>query len=226
MDTSAPHESPEIDWSRQSLLFGADLDVRSAAAMVGERLEIDLLERTSESFGVGFHGDDATGGAVSVSENRSPVGVERLDNVESERPAEPTAVYVHSTGMADAIVLALTGPPFRLHSQDAHPSVETQLAHAAWRRLLPQLRAQGWEVELTCATAPVQLEGRVPTGETFYYRCRWQTCSLDMCVSGDSPDWEGEVDVDGGEFAASWLEPDEAVRILLQLHAQWRSETS
>jgi hypothetical protein len=96
---------------------------------------------------------------------------------------------------------------------------------AAWQPLLAELSAQGWEVELTCSAAPVQLEGRVPTGETFYYRCRHNTCSLELGVTDESSDWEGELAVDG-EFAASYLDPDEAVRILLRLHARWRAENS
>jgi hypothetical protein len=221
--------TPPIDWSKQNLVFGADLDVCTVAGIVGERLEIDLAERGHESLGVSFHGSDATGGTVRVGENLvDPFGIlsaKQLAKAQAERPAEPTTVHVHSTGAADAIVAALAGSPFRLHSRNPHPSARTQLEDATWRRLLLELRAQGWEVELTCPAAPVQLEGRVPTGEAFYYRCRHNTCSLELGVTDESQDWEGELDVDG-EFTASHLDPDQAVRSLLHLHAQWCAETS
>jgi hypothetical protein len=112
--------------------------------MVGERLEIDLAERRHDSLGVSFHGADATGGTVWVGENLvDPFGIlsaEQLAKGQAERPAGPTTVHVHSTGAA----AALAGPPFRLHSRNPHPSAKIQLEDAAWRRLLLELRAQGW----------------------------------------------------------------------------------
>ncbi|GAB1817112.1 hypothetical protein [Herbidospora sp. RD11066] len=93
---------------------------------------------------------------------------------------------------------------------------------AAWDRLLPELRSRGWEIELTCHYAPVQLEGAVPSGELFYYRCRHETCALS--IGGDDPvdgyDWMGERTTEGAS-SASWLPPDDAVRILLDLHDEW-----
>jgi hypothetical protein len=67
---SAPDGAPLIDWSRQNLLFGVDRNVRTAAREVGERLAIDLVEREQEPSSIGFSGADATGGTVSVNENR------------------------------------------------------------------------------------------------------------------------------------------------------------
>lgn len=95
-------------------------------------------------------------------------------------------------------------------------------AHTAWQRLLPELRAAGWQIEVTCFNAPVQLEGAAPAGDLFYYRCRWNACELS--IGGDDPVatalWRGEQTLDD-RYAASFLHPDDAVRILLELHTEW-----
>jgi hypothetical protein len=218
-----------MDWSRQMLLFGCDLDARTAAGIVGRALGMRLEERRHDQLGISFHADDPTGGTISVSENRRlfDQSDEEPQRADVSRPAEPTTVYVHATGQAEAIVAALTDEGFHLHRRAPWPPADVQLADAAWKRLLPGLRDQGWEVTLTGSAAPVQLEGRVPSGQSFYYRCRYDTCSLG--IGGEDPagwaDWEGEQEVDGGEFAASYIEPDDAVRILLALYADWNEGT-
>lgn len=98
------------------------------------------------------------------------------------------------------------------------------MGDGAWRRVLAGLRAQGWDVELTGTAAPVQLVGRVPSGEAFYYRCRYELCELDIGPD-DELAWAGEEQLEG-EYTASYLEPDEAIRILLHLHTRWRTEIS
>lgn len=102
------------------------------------------------------------------------------------------------------------------------PSGRARDPDAVWRPLLARLRAQGFEVEVTAYAAPVQLEGRVPSGPRFYYRCRWETCTLG--VGGDDPadvaEWEGERFLEG-EYSAGHLAPAEAVRVLLALHSAW-----
>ncbi|WP_104482549.1 hypothetical protein, partial [Actinokineospora auranticolor] len=95
----------------------------------------------------------------------------------------------------------------------------------ARQRVLAELRGEGWELELTSPGAPFQLEGRAPSGEEFYFRCRWSTCSLEF-GDFDDPAWYGEYEIeDGGEYAASNIEPDEAVRVLRLLHERWLAES-
>ena len=50
----------------------------------------------------------------------------------------------------------------------------------AWEDALADLRGDGWEVAMTCVAAPVQLEGRTPTGERFYFRSRHEDVSLQI----------------------------------------------
>jgi hypothetical protein len=71
----------------------------------------------------------------------------------------------------------------------------------------------------------VQLEGTEPTGEPFYFRCRWDTCALG--IGGEdpaaAPAWEDEVTLEDG-ISASHLPPGDAVQILLRLHTRWLSQ--
>ncbi|WP_439661458.1 hypothetical protein ACSHWB_08095 [Lentzea sp. HUAS TT2] len=90
-----------------------------------------------------------------------------------------------------------------------------QRSQAGWQRVLPELRRQGWDVDTGCLAAPVELEGHLPSGESFYLRCRWSTCSLEI------DDAEvGEVEL-GGEFTASYILPDDAVAVLHDFHQEW-----
>lgn len=221
-------EDQTMDWSRQSLLFTCGAEIRAAAQMVAAALGVALEEKRHDQFGISFHARDAGGEAISVMETA------RLRVFSSYRPAsgqpgfeasvpqEPTIVSVHSTGRADAIVRALTSASLNLTIREPYPPADVQEADAAWRRLLPELRSQGWEFKMAGYAAPIQLEGRVPSGDPFYYRCRWDTCSLG--IGGDDPadipEWTGEHTVDG-EYTASYLHPDDAVRILLALHLDW-----
>ena len=47
-----------------------------------------------------------------------------------------------------------------------------------WEAALVTLRAEGWTVKHTGLAAPLQLEGRLPTGEVFYFRARHDEVSL------------------------------------------------
>jgi hypothetical protein len=117
---SAPDGAPLIDWSRQNLLFGVDRNVRTAAREVGKRLAIDLVEREQEPSSIGFSGADATGGTVSVNENRvDPFGflsAEGLAQVRaaSTRPALPTPSSTPSTVRPSVCTAATRTRPPRL----------------------------------------------------------------------------------------------------------------
>lgn len=88
----------------------------------------------------------------------------------------------------------------------------------AWDAALAPLRVAGWQVELTCRAAPVQLEGWLPCGEQFYFRARHETVLL--AVGGDDPSdfapWERSVEQDG----ASYLPADPGLRLLVDLAAE------
>lgn len=217
-----------MDWSRQSLTFRFAQPPRSAARVVAARLGVVLEERHPAQEGVSFHArgpGEETIGVMMVDVGDASSGVESAEpSAMSVVPVLPgsTIVRVHATGRAKSVIDALTGVGFVLTGREPFPPAWVQEADAAWQRLLPELRAEGWHIELTCFAAPIQLEGKVPGGDWFYYRCRWNTCSLS--VGGDDPAdgavWSGERKVDGAH-AASHLHPDEAVRILLELHARW-----
>jgi hypothetical protein len=63
---------------------------------------------------------------------------------------------------------------------------------ADWRVGLELLRGQSWQADLTCAAAPVQVEGSLPGGELFYFRSR----HVDVCLAvggsdpSDIPAWQ------------------------------------
>lgn len=73
---------------------------------------------------------------------------------------------------------------------------------AGWQAGLVRLRAEGWQAALTCASAPVQIEGRLPSGERFYFRARHDEVSLS--VGGTDPaevqDWERGERYPGASF--------------------------
>jgi hypothetical protein len=53
---------------------------------------------------------------------------------------------------------------------------------------LEQLRVDGFEARLTSILAPLQIEGRLPSGETFYFRSEWGQAQLG--IGGDEPWWK------------------------------------
>ncbi|MFI9724423.1 hypothetical protein ACIHFE_33135 [Streptomyces sp. NPDC052396] len=96
---------------------------------------------------------------------------------------------------------------------------------ALWQQLETRLHDAGWDAEVTCAVSPVQIEGSLPSGEPFYFRCRRQNC--DLGVGGEdpvcAPEWSGDVDVES-EHSAGYLHPDDALDILRELHDRWLAE--
>jgi len=95
----------------------------------------------------------------------------------------------------------------------------------AWDGVAGALRLHGCEATVTTYAAPVQMEGRLPSGELFYFRARRNTCSL--AVGGvdpaDVPAWRAEVELPG-DFTATWLEADEGKRIFAELVERYRRE--
>ncbi|NGY58171.1 hypothetical protein G7043_04390 [Lentzea sp. NEAU-D13] len=195
----------------EDIALVVDLDVPEAARLISERLAIEL--GPNDPYGHrGFSGFDASGAYVRVCKTGGVYGASG-----EFRPyyPEPSTVAVRATTIAGEIVAALSGPPFRLLVVAPGPTLEELEKEATWRRLLGELRDEGWEVVLDGTAAPVALDGRLPSGESFYLRCRWSVCSLEV----DDVEVE-EVELEG-EFSASYLLPDDAVAVLRELHQRW-----
>lgn len=94
---------------------------------------------------------------------------------------------------------------------------------AEWETVFVTLRAEGWTVKHTGLAAPLQLEGRLPTGELFYLRSRHDEVSLG--IGGEDPDdfpaWEGRETYGTGSDA-SYLPGDDGLAILRRLVAVYR----
>ena len=92
-----------------------------------------------------------------------------------------------------------------------------------WAAVLATLRAEGWVVDLTSSAAPVQLDGVMPSGESFYFRARNQVVLL--AVGGEDPSdlalWESEEPWGKGEFDASYLPGDAGLVAIRTLHAEY-----
>lgn len=86
--------------------------------------------------------------------------------------------------------------------------------------LADRLRAEGFTIGRCDGFVPVQIEGTLPDGRPFYFRCRYTHCSLG--VDGDpvaEPD--RYVERDGWEdFEAGWLSAEEAERVFRELLAE------
>ena len=195
----------------EDVSLAVDLEVADAARLVAQRLGVEL--GPDDPYGhPGFSGFDASGAYLRVRETG---GVEEVSGEFRPSHPEPSAVWVRATTIAGEIVAALSGPPFRLLSVTPGPRYEVLEEEATWRRVLAELRAEGWEVALDGTGAPVSMEGRLPGGESFYLRCRYKTCTLEV----------DDVEVGAirlkGEFSASWIAPEHAVDVLRELHRGW-----
>jgi hypothetical protein len=83
------------------------------------------------------------------------------------------------------------------------------------------LRGDGWEVEMTCWQAPVQLEGHLPTGEPFYFRARHEHASL--AVGGDDPSDVPESEAEESHSNASYLPGSEGLPLIQRLARAYAS---
>jgi hypothetical protein len=96
-----------------------------------------------------------------------------------------------------------------------------------YRALLRKLRAEGFRVRWTCMMAPVQLQGHLPSGEAFYFRCRHSRCSLSIAPKGVDPvtqaSWQGEVSR-WGQHEAGSLEAEEAEAVFRELLKSYRRD--
>ena len=90
---------------------------------------------------------------------------------------------------------------------------------AEWEPVLDRLRDDGFLVELTSVAYPVQLEGTLPDGESFYFRERGGLC--DLGVGGDDPAgsavWETSEVLWDETAPSRFLEPGSAHVVLARL---------
>ena len=49
---------------------------------------------------------------------------------------------------------------------------------AGWVQAIIDLNLRGWTAAVTCSAAPVQLEGVLPSDESFCFRARWDEVAL------------------------------------------------
>lgn len=93
----------------------------------------------------------------------------------------------------------------------------------AWDAALATLRGTGWQVEMTCPAAPVQLEGVLPCGELFYFRSRHDEVLL--AVGGEDPadgtPWQRRASYGppGGGEEASYLSDQPGLGLLPEMSA-------
>jgi hypothetical protein len=92
-----------------------------------------------------------------------------------------------------------------------------------WNAALAALREAGWQAEMTCPAAPVQVEGMLACGERFYFRSRHDEILL--AVGGEDPSdtapWERRASSgQPGQEDASYLTAQPGLRLLLSLAAQ------
>ncbi|TYC02111.1 hypothetical protein FXF53_10395 [Micromonospora sp. WP24] len=90
---------------------------------------------------------------------------------------------------------------------------------ASWLELAANLRSEGWDAQVTCSAAPVQMEGRLPSGERFYFRGRHSDVTL--AVGGDDPADIPEWERSESRQEASWLPAAEGEAIVRRLASRY-----
>ena len=70
--------------------------------------------------------------------------------------------------------------------------VDWKAFHQAWDDACARLTAEGWTVRRAAGAVPVQLDGRLPTGEQFALRSRQRHVTLHVGGSNpvSQPAWE------------------------------------
>jgi hypothetical protein len=104
--------------------------------------------------------------------------------------------------------------------------------HRDFEEMLARLRADSYHISYSTDAVPVQIQGRLPTGEGFYFRSRWDTARPDVWDDwtptpnnvGEErfrhPDWSGSYrDASWEMFEAGWLEAEDAEAIVRSLSA-------
>jgi hypothetical protein len=116
------------------------------------------------------------------------------------------------------------------------PSAWLQQRIDAFAALEERLRAAGYAARVTTEACPVQLGGRLPTGEAFYLHCGEDACelSLGFCRPSatvappsdeidaviDRPAWRDRI-ARWGPYEASWLDAEEVEAVFRELLARY-----
>jgi hypothetical protein len=89
---------------------------------------------------------------------------------------------------------------------------------AKFERLAQRLRSEGFVIEHCGGVAPVQIWGKLPNGQRFYFRARYE--SAELSVGGPDPADTGERNekvTRWQHYAAGHIEADEAEEVLKEL---------
>ncbi|NED53649.1 hypothetical protein EAD96_30325 [Micromonospora sp. BL1] len=108
--------------------------------------------------------------------------------------------------------------------QETAPQGWMQQHMASWLRLVTTLRSEGWEAQMTCEAAPVQMEGHLPSGERFYFRARHSDVSLG--IGGEDPSDIPEWEESESHEEASWLPATDAEAIIRRLALRYAGRKS
>ncbi|WP_433344612.1 hypothetical protein [Micromonospora sp. CA-111912] len=95
---------------------------------------------------------------------------------------------------------------------------------ASWLQLAATLRTEGWEAQVTCSAAPVQIEGSLLNGDRFYFRARHSDVSLS--IGGDDPADIPEWEDSESHQEASYLPAAAGEAIIRRLARRYLSDVS
>ncbi|MEV6239885.1 hypothetical protein [Lentzea sp. NPDC051838] len=183
----------------ESMYFAVDLDLDDAARVVEERLGVALEVRV-DLYGLKEYEGSYVDGARLWMQGSSPA-----------------TLWVWATLRGEEIRTALVGAQVRLDRVMPGPTRERVHRRDAWRRLLDELRAEGWRIEMNGdGDGLIQAEGFLPTGQEFYLNFKYDTCYLEV---GSTPEEWSAHEVPYPR--AGYLEADEAVLMLRELHTVW-----
>jgi RimJ/RimL family protein N-acetyltransferase len=106
--------------------------------------------------------------------------------------------------------------------QDRRVTSEWRQAHRnGWRETVERLRSEGWRIERDDpGDSPVQFEGRLPTGERFWFRA--EDDSVRLAVSGEGPAGRAPRQHDLKRQDASHLSGPEGLALIRELQARFR----
>lgn len=198
----------------ETMSFLVDLEVPEAARLIAERLSVEMEGRIDLYGYPEYNGFDAGGAWLWL--RGTPWSLRPGEN--RRLHPEPSILWVWGTLLGEEIRTALSGPPVRLDHLGPGPTREGLDRQAAWRRLLGELRAEGWQIETNGnGEGMIQAEGFLPSGREFYLNFKYDTAYLQV-LSGEGADyWEQDLPYP----QAGYMKPDEAVRVLRELHVNY-----
>jgi hypothetical protein len=99
--------------------------------------------------------------------------------------------------------------------------------HSEFAALVARLEEEGFKIKSATEQVPVQMEGILPDGENFYFRCRGKSCSLRVAAKGieplENPYWE--LSKEQWEWPeAGWLGATEIDSVFRGLLADYRKD--